>query len=225
MELKKQGDFFTPQHVKCPIHIIGCGAIGSHVAEQLARIGCTNICLYDFDRVEPHNIPNQMFDADDIGALKVDATAVRMTRINPDILVNRYQRGYVLGETRLDGHVFLCVDNIDLRRDIVNEQSLNPDIVSITDFRMGFMDSQVYFADCSEMDDIDRLLATMSFSQEEAQAEVPVTGCGTTLAILPTIRVITALGVSNFIQFCKDPATAKKSIDTNAFVFYIDAFN
>ena len=63
---------------KAPIHIIGCGAIGSHVAEQLTRLGCSNIHLWDFDKVEPKNITNQMFLDSDIGEEKVNAVAQKL---------------------------------------------------------------------------------------------------------------------------------------------------
>ena len=33
-------------------HILGCGAIGSSTAIQLARMGAKEITLYDFDEVE-----------------------------------------------------------------------------------------------------------------------------------------------------------------------------
>ena len=32
-------------------HIVGCGAIGSSVATQLARLGGNKFYLYDFDKV------------------------------------------------------------------------------------------------------------------------------------------------------------------------------
>ena len=42
---KKILEYFDADTIKDTIHIVGCGAIGSHVAEQLVRIGCTNIHL------------------------------------------------------------------------------------------------------------------------------------------------------------------------------------
>ena len=37
-------------------HILGCGAIGSSAALQIARMGATQFCLYDMDKVEEVNI-------------------------------------------------------------------------------------------------------------------------------------------------------------------------
>ena len=36
-------------------HIVGCGAIGSSVATQLARLGADQVYLYDFDKVGIEN--------------------------------------------------------------------------------------------------------------------------------------------------------------------------
>ena len=118
MDLSKSYEFFQPDMLTSRVHMIGCGAIGSTVAENLARFGITKITLYDFDRVEAHNIANQMFWETDLGQLKIEATANQLRAINPDI-----DRGLKLvpeGWTgqKLSGYVFLCVDNIDLRRQI-----------------------------------------------------------------------------------------------------------
>ena len=52
MNLAKSAEFFDPSQVKEKINIIGCGSVGSTIAELLARFGLTNVNLYDFDVVE-----------------------------------------------------------------------------------------------------------------------------------------------------------------------------
>ena len=53
-------------------HILGCGAIGSSAAIQLARMGAENFALYDGDHVEAANIGVSQYNMDDIGKNKVD---------------------------------------------------------------------------------------------------------------------------------------------------------
>ncbi len=60
------------------IAIVGCGAIGSYVASSLAKMGLTNFNLYDFDKIEVHNLPNQFFKEKDVGKYKVNITAKNM---------------------------------------------------------------------------------------------------------------------------------------------------
>ena len=76
LNLAKSYDFFKPEFCRERIHIIGCGSVGSTLAELLARFGLTNFALYDFDTVEPHNLANQMFRIEHIGMPKVDALAL-----------------------------------------------------------------------------------------------------------------------------------------------------
>ena len=113
MDLVRSYEFFKPEKCDGRVHIIGCGAVGSTIAENIARLGLTNVSLYDFDTVEAHNVANQMFYATDIGKLKVDAVAEMMTRINPDIEIGTkglrlFKHGY--SDQPLDGYVFLAVD-------------------------------------------------------------------------------------------------------------------
>ena len=114
MNLVKSYDYFQPEKCRSRIHIIGCGAVGSTVAENLVRMGLTRITLYDFDKVESKNIANQMFRECDIGKAKVDAVAEQLKLINPEIerelVIER--NGY--SDQKLDGYVILCVDNICL---------------------------------------------------------------------------------------------------------------
>ena len=54
-------------------HILGCGAIGSSTAMQLARMGATKFCLYDMDTVEDVNIGVSQYIISDIDKPKVEA--------------------------------------------------------------------------------------------------------------------------------------------------------
>lgn len=85
MNLVKSQDYFNPLDVKKRCHIIGCGSVGSTIAELLVRLGLTDIALYDFDTVSPHNIANQMFFDSDIGRQKVDAVYDMCYAINPEV--------------------------------------------------------------------------------------------------------------------------------------------
>jgi molybdopterin/thiamine biosynthesis adenylyltransferase len=57
------------------VTVIGCGAIGSFSAAILAKMGAQSFTLWDDDRVEEHNLPNQYFSEADLSAPKVEALA------------------------------------------------------------------------------------------------------------------------------------------------------
>jgi len=66
-------------------HVLGCGAIGSSAAIQLARSGATKFFLYDMDTVETVNIGVSQYDIRHVGCKKVDALAEIITQINKHV--------------------------------------------------------------------------------------------------------------------------------------------
>ena len=62
------------------IVICGAGALGSQLADNLARHGAANLRVIDRDRVEEHNIGTQIFDRAEIGASKAETVAARVFR-------------------------------------------------------------------------------------------------------------------------------------------------
>lgn len=196
----KQGDYLDPiSDITHPIHIIGLGAIGSTIATMLTRMGCPKLHLYDFDTVESKNVCNQDYFDSDIGKTKLEALTAQLKNINPSVEIIEYPKGYE-ETTKLTGHIFLCVDNIDLRRAIVEANKGNPYIISISDFRMRLTDAQHYMCDTEH---INYMLSTMQFTHEEAVAETPISACGTSLNVITTVKTICALGIQNFINMIK----------------------
>jgi molybdopterin/thiamine biosynthesis adenylyltransferase len=62
------------------ICICGAGAVGSNLAESLARQGIKSLRVIDRDRVESHNTATQIYTSEDAGALKVEALKDRIFR-------------------------------------------------------------------------------------------------------------------------------------------------
>ena len=223
MDLSKSYDFFQPEKDDARIHIVGCGSVGSTLAENLARCGVTKMTLWDFDIVEAHNIVNQMFRQQDVGKPKVEALKDILMDINPEIKddVELKPKGW---EGKLmSGYIFLCVDNIELRRAIVEKHMDSPYVKAVFDFRTLLESAQHYAADWSDYKMKQDLLKSMQFSHEEAAEETPVSACGITLGVATTVRLVCALGVNNYINFVKGNGI-KKLIMIDGFHFILDAF-
>jgi molybdopterin/thiamine biosynthesis adenylyltransferase len=68
--------------------VVGCGALGSHIADHLARAGVGYLRLADRDFVEWHNLPRQaLYDEADAaqGVPKAVAAARRLRQINSQV--------------------------------------------------------------------------------------------------------------------------------------------
>ena len=223
MNLNKSYEFFQPEQVeKDQIHIIGCGAIGSHVAESLTRLGIKELHLWDFDIVTEHNIANQMFFSTDIGMEKTEALASTCHHINPEAKPVEHRSGWT--NEILSGYIFLCVDSIELRKKIV--QTIMPNMVNIKaifDFRMRLTDAQ-HYACSGNAQAIKTLLKTMNFTDAEAKENTPVSACNTTLSVNPTVKAIVVMGVANFLNFVRE-GKLKKFIQLDPFACILDAYD
>lgn len=74
---------------KARVLIIGCGGLGSPVADYLARAGVGTIGLVDNDVVDETNLHRQgLFTTDDIGKAKVDVAERRLSAVNSDVVIN-----------------------------------------------------------------------------------------------------------------------------------------
>ena len=113
-------DFAT--RFKYEVAIVGCGGTGGFVAEGLCRILPSNIplVLVDPDRVEERNLLRQNFFREDLGKLKSEALAERLSR--------KYDRAIAystlpvsLTPLGFNTLVIGCVDNGLARRDIANK--------------------------------------------------------------------------------------------------------
>ena len=148
------------------IAIVGCGAIGSYVASSLAKMGLTKFYLYDFDKVEPHNLPNQFFKEKDIGKYKVNATMNAMTDFNSDVDIvmfpGRIEKSKFPKDVKI---VISCVDDMEVRKYIFNK--CKDKVQLFIDCRMGGLQGQVYSVNMTKKKEIKNYEKTL-FSKGEA---------------------------------------------------------
>lgn len=223
MDLSKSYDFFQPDKDDARIHIVGCGSVGSTIAENLARCGVTKMTLWDFDTVEPRNICNQMFRQQDVGRLKVEALKDILMDINPDVADELELKPDGWKGKLMSGYVFLCVDNIELRREIVEKHMDSPYVKAMFDVRTMLTGAQHYAADWSNYKMKQDFLKSMQFSHEEAAEETPVSACGVVLGIVTTVRLICGMCVNNFIRFVKGEGLWK-FVQIDGFTGILDCF-
>lgn len=114
------------------IAIVGCGAVGSWTAVQLAHSGFENFTLIDGDHVEESNLNRSIFLHEDIGAPKVEAIASALHRISHRVQVRRVREHVhdanglraLLSEARPDV-IVNCADepSVDLTSEWINDYS------------------------------------------------------------------------------------------------------
>lgn len=217
----KSQEFFDPKKVCGPIHIVGCGAIGGAVAEYLCRLGVAELHLWDMDAVSAHNLGNQVYRDKDITEHKTVALRNILKEINPDITIFQHDK-ITVGST-IAGYIFLCIDNIDVRRELCTKWKMNPNIKFITDARMRLTDGVIYSANWYLSDAKDNLINSMQFTHDEALAETPVSACGLVLSVICTPRALSALMVANWIKFI-NLKEYNRFIQFDAYKPFIDSY-
>ena len=93
MLLKEIGDSGQRKLMKSRAVVIGCGALGTAIANTLVRMGVGFIVIADRDYIEIDNLHRQiLFDEDDIreGLPKSVAAAVKLDKINPKIVITPF---------------------------------------------------------------------------------------------------------------------------------------
>ena len=111
----RQLDIIDPAKLEVPIHIIGCGSVGSWTALTLAKMGASQLTVWDHDVVDEHNIPNQVYRPADVGRPKVEALAETIEAMTGNALSIRNRRFDGLVDS---GMVIIAVDSMDARIDL-----------------------------------------------------------------------------------------------------------
>jgi molybdopterin/thiamine biosynthesis adenylyltransferase len=160
---KGQLDIVDTQKLSIPIHLIGCGGIGSWTALLLAKMGCSDITIYDFDTVEDHNVASQYFEERQLGDLKTEALVSNVsgqTGISLKI-------GDVENEPNIsDGVVIIAVDSMEERwklNDFFKDKNF-----LIIDARMGGLQAEIY---CSLANGYEPILVAPTDVQHEKCTE------------------------------------------------------
>ena len=68
--------------------VVGCGGLGGHLIDQLARIGIGALRVVDGDVFEPSNLNRQLLsEVALLGTGKAKAAAAHVRRVNPDVAI------------------------------------------------------------------------------------------------------------------------------------------
>lgn len=183
MDLSRHVETVNPEKYEKPVHVIGCGATGSWVALTLTKMGFKNINLWDFDVVDEHNIPNQVFHNGHRNKSKVEALAEELNKQHVDDMKLVVHNEKVTGKTKLEGIVFLLTDTMASRKEIFEDSlKYNASVDLIIETRMGKDTGMVYTIDPNDISQVTPYEATLSYSDDEAETSF----CGISTTLLPT---------------------------------------
>lgn len=181
------------------ILVVGCGAIGSKIVVELIKLGLEDITVYDFDKVESHNIANQAFNVDDIGKYKVDAIKDYANKNDAEkvkVFASKYT-SEMAKESDFD-FIFLAVDSIETRKDLVDAFTRTRSMKLIIETRMGSDEVQIYIIKSRK--DYKDWLKTISFDK----AYVETSACGSPISFGLISTFASALACNAFVHYTND---------------------
>lgn len=136
----RHSGWLSPINLTDTLNVIGCGAVGSAVVMMAARMGWSKFRVWDFDRVEDFNLPNQIYLPRDIGKLKIDALEEHLLEFNPAVKVEKYPVPFTSAEHKglLEGPLVIATDSMATRADITDAFSYHLQIPMVGEARLGF---------------------------------------------------------------------------------------
>ena len=185
----RQLNIVSPEKLSFPITVIGAGAIGSAVMVGLAKMGCSDLTVWDDDRLEEINIPSQMCKPALVGRPKVEALAelvCELTEIEIKKISRRYSGQY------LEGVIIIAVDTMNSRQNVWKRIKLNSKIPLLIDTRMGAEFARIYTIHPMNIEEVDFYEQNL-YSNDGAE-HLPCSGrsiiyCPTVIAGLVTMIV------------------------------------
>lgn len=199
LDLQKHISIFNPHDFDEPIAIIGVGAVGSVVALELAKLGLEKLIIYDFDKVEAHNIPNQLiYGVDDIGKMKVHALSdIIHQLLRLSVPVSTIE----VGETKIFPKVaFLCVDTMKARKNIFEKSILNNGVTEfIVDARINANTISTYAVNTQDIKQIEEYRRSLYSDEEVLSNNVDV--CSVVPSVGATAHMASSIAIWLFIQW------------------------
>lgn len=180
LDTRRHMDIFNPYDFgNTAVTVIGAGATGSWLVLELAKLGIQNITVWDFDVVEEHNIPNQIFGLQHVGLPKVVALQeiiLDYTGLEIKVKNERFESG------RLRDYVFLMVDSMTGRKEIFDSSIRGKSAIKLMiEPRMGLNEARIYNVNPMSLTHQKQWDAAW-YPDDEAE----VSACGTSQAVITT---------------------------------------
>jgi molybdopterin/thiamine biosynthesis adenylyltransferase len=212
-DFSKQMELIKAHEFKHRINIIGAGALGSWLAFFLLKMGFSDIHVYDFDTIEEHNLPNQLYKETQIGQLKVDALYHIYKKFfndeddEPRIIIHNER--LTAESFPLSGVVFCCVDTMSARKELYeNLFKYNAQTPIWIEGRLSIWGAYIYSIESAHFEQYEQYEKTLY-----ADTEAEVSACGVSQTALPSAVNCATMMIMQMIQWHKDGNLDLNSIE------------
>jgi|13_taG_2_1085334.scaffolds.fasta_scaffold00011_30 molybdopterin/thiamine biosynthesis adenylyltransferase len=195
----RHGAFFGPEDSQDKVlNIIGVGATGSWVGLLAAKMGWQHFRVWDADIVESHNLPNQIYDLEQVGLPKVTAFKQKLLQFNPEVVVETNNKFFLSEQDKdnLEDYVFVAVDSLSARKDIIEGVRSHLLLDYVIETRMGFEHAEINIIDPAYSAQIDSYLSTLKTDEEVTESACDARIITTLTCIVSSSVVHTLCGLA-----------------------------
>ena len=204
LDFWRQLDVVSPSDLaNLKVTVIGVGGIGSPTTLALAKMGVSQISVYDDDSVELHNLPNQLYRLSDLGKTKVEALSDATDDYAGVSLETKAER---FENQQLSGVVISGVDSMAARKAIWQKIKFNPSVQLYIEARMGAEVCRIHTVRPTDPTEV-KWYETTLYSDEQAQ-DLPCTA----RAIIYTVFVVAGLIANQVKKLARGQTLCKEII-------------
>jgi molybdopterin/thiamine biosynthesis adenylyltransferase len=191
IDISRSSSVYTPNIDHPHINLIGVGATGSHIWDNLVCLGYQNMTCYDFDDVEEHNLNNQTYLEGHIGIAKV-AALDRLTKMKHGSADYSYIAEKVTPEMikEMEGIVILAIDTMSGRKELGDAIKSNSKIKFFVESRIASRHCHVYNFPNAAYVDWANWFNTLI---DDNDPRIEVSACGGSISVKPTITLAASL--------------------------------
>jgi len=205
IDIARHQEVFNPIMNDRRVHVIGAGAVGSHVVYHLAKLGMSDIFVYDDDSVEAHNLANQLFFPRHVGGKKATQIAEFVNENMEQQLVTAVEGWVTTSEdlelTEQRDIVFLLVDTIKARQEIMDELVLSGMVALVVETRMAVSHHETYVVRPDNPVEVEAWEA--SLPAEDVYEEV--SACGSALSVGATADSLACTALWQMVHALNGP--------------------
>lgn len=212
----RQLDILSPTDMEGrQVTLIGCGGIGSPTAIVLAKMGIPSLVLYDDDKIEEHNFPNQMYAVNQLGMSKVSALGKLCKAYAPECETQTIRKKFDAQVAVSEKIVVVGVDSMTARHDIWYTIGDDKPPALYIDARMGGQQGMIYTFNPQDADAREWYEGTL-YPDHEAVAEP----CTARAIIYNTFIIAGLIGnqVKQFIRKEEYKRTIVFNLQSNIFI-------
>lgn len=181
-----QKKLFNPKNAR-KVTLFGAGSVGSFTALALAKMGVSEIEVWDADTVESHNAPMSLYSVRDLGRLKVEALRDRIRDL-ADVEITIRPEMYDGQVPLRNASVVACVDTMQARKTIWSQVKQNPSVDVFLDTRLAEAYVELLAIEPNARNDIGRYDAMM-FDDDTAVRQI----CGTHGIVFASLTAASAV--------------------------------